>query len=326
MNVRCILLTTSFHNCCNLKFLFNSAPITSFVRCNLTILSGVDDRFPLSLWRYLVRPAKLTISLLHQSNVVPKISAYAHVHRQHDYMKCPFAPLGCLVMAHVKPKNRCTWDVHGKDGFNIGTSMEHHRCFNIYIIKTRATRVSDSVFFKHQYLTNPQIMSETLVTKAAAELTSALKGTVSQDAEMAEALAKVSDLFHKIAAAKADRARGKEQRNHHRTHPNSHLAVPLPRVDNKPPAQQAVPNPRVQKTPTVDDCCILGGGIGLKIVEYGTPNQGKYGLPGARPNYISKDDDEEQPHGYNTRSRTTIIMQEAMLACVDITKPTYIVS
>ncbi len=67
--------------------------------------------------------------------------AYAHVHGQHDYMKCPFAPLGCLVMAHVKPKNRQTWDIHGKVGFSIGTAMEHHRCFNVYIVKTQATRV-----------------------------------------------------------------------------------------------------------------------------------------------------------------------------------------
>jgi hypothetical protein len=64
----------------------------------------------------------------------------------------------------------------------------------------------------------------------------------------------------------------------------------------------------------------------LKIVECGTPNQGKHGPPTARPNYILQDDNEEQPHGYNTRSRTMSIMQEAMLACVNITKPTYIVS
>ncbi len=71
----------------------------------MAILSGVDDRFPLSLWCHLVRPAEITINLLRQSNVVPKILAYAHMHRQHNYMKHPFAPLGCAVMAHVKPKN-----------------------------------------------------------------------------------------------------------------------------------------------------------------------------------------------------------------------------
>ena len=149
------------------------------------------------------------------------------MHGQHDYMKRPFAPLGCSVMAHVKPKNRVTWDVHGEVGYSIGTSMEHHRCFNVYIVKTRATRISDSVFFKHKYITNPQITPETLVMKAAAELTNALKGTVSQDVETANALVKVSDLFQKIAASKAERAKAKEQRNQHRTHPSSRRVVPI---------------------------------------------------------------------------------------------------
>jgi hypothetical protein len=122
-------------------------------------------------------------------------------------MTRPFAPLGCAVMAHVKPKNQQTWDEHAEVGFNIGTAMEHHRCFHVYIVKTRVKRVSDAVFFKHQYITNPQITPETLVMKAAAELTSALKGTILRDAETAEALTKVGELFHKIAAAKAATAK-----------------------------------------------------------------------------------------------------------------------
>ncbi len=110
-------------------------------------------------------------------------------------MKRPFAPLGCAVMAHVKPKNRRTWDTHAEMGFNIGTAMEHHQYFHVYIVKTRATRVSDRVFFKHQYITNPQITPETLVIKAVVELTNVLKGTVSRDSKTAEALQKVSSLF-----------------------------------------------------------------------------------------------------------------------------------
>ncbi len=86
-----------------------------------------------------------------------------------------------------------------------------------------------------------------------------------------------------------------------------------------------MPIPRVQATLTADDCRVVGGGGGLQIVKCGTQNQGKHGPPSARPNYISQDD-EDQPRGYNTRSRTTSIMQEAMLACIDITKPTYIAS
>ncbi len=72
----------------------------------VSILSRVDNRFSLSLWCHLVQPGELTVNLLQQSNVAPKASVYAHVHGQHNYMKCPFAPLGCAVMAHIKSKNR----------------------------------------------------------------------------------------------------------------------------------------------------------------------------------------------------------------------------
>jgi hypothetical protein len=195
--------------------------IQTFKNHFVLIFSGVDDRFPLSLWCHLVQPAKFTVNLLWQNNVAPKVLAYVHVHGQHDYMKRPFAPMGCAVMAHVKPKNRCTWDVHTDVGFNIGTAMEHHHCFHVYITKTRTTRVSNSVLFKHQYITNLQLTPVTLVMKAALELTSALKGMVLHDAETADALAKVSNLFHKIALTKAATAKAKEQQNPHQTHPNA---------------------------------------------------------------------------------------------------------
>ena len=91
------------------------------------------------------------------------MSAYAHVHGQHDYTKHPFTHLGCAVMAHIKPMNRQSWDIHSDTGLNIGMAMEHHQCFHIYIVKTRATRTSDTVFLKHQYITNPQVTPETLI-------------------------------------------------------------------------------------------------------------------------------------------------------------------
>jgi hypothetical protein len=77
-------------------------------------------------------------------------------------------------------------------------------------MKTRATRISVTVFFKHKYITNPQVTPKTLVIKAPSDLTSALKGTISRNGEMAEALQK---LFTKIAVAKSELAKAKEQRN-----------------------------------------------------------------------------------------------------------------
>jgi hypothetical protein len=72
----------------------------------ISILSRVDNKFPLSLWCHLLGPAEILVNLFRQSNIVPKISAYGHIHGQHDCMRKPFAPLGCTVQAYIKPDVR----------------------------------------------------------------------------------------------------------------------------------------------------------------------------------------------------------------------------
>jgi hypothetical protein len=94
--------------------------IQTFKHHFISILSGVDDEFLLSLWCTLLEQTELTVNLLRQPNVAPIISAFAHVHSQHDYMKKPFALIGCAVQVHIKPKNRRTWDTRTKAGFNLG--------------------------------------------------------------------------------------------------------------------------------------------------------------------------------------------------------------
>jgi hypothetical protein len=59
----------------------------------------------------------------------------------------------------------------------------------------------------------------------------------------------------------------------------------------------------------------------------GTAGQRTHGQPTTRLNYISQDKDNNEPnHRYHTRSRTTSIMQEAMLTSIDITKPKFEIS
>ena len=135
-------------------------------------------------------------------------------------------------------------------------AIEHHQCFHIYIVKTRATRVSNKVFFKHQYVTNPQVTPKTLAIKAASELTGALKGLVSCNGKTAEALERFSELFTKIATAKAAIAKAKEQQNNLQKHPNARQAVPLPRVANRPPIP-ASPLPRVPMVGTTTRVTVM---------------------------------------------------------------------
>ncbi len=106
-------------------------------------------------------------------------------------------------------------------GFNLGTSMEHHQCFRVYVTRTRVTRISDTVLFKHQYTTSPTISPESHVVAAVQQLVNALQGNIPTGNEMAEALTRASKLFTKIALTKKEVAKAKEQRNRLRANPSA---------------------------------------------------------------------------------------------------------
>ncbi len=115
-------------------------------------------------------------------------------------------------------------------------SVSAHRCsttnvFRVYTTKTRATRISDTVFFKHQYITNPTVSPESHVLVAAQQLTTALKGNIPAGNKIAEALKKVGKLFTKIAATKNEAAKAKEQCNRVRATPTARKSTHFPRVE-----------------------------------------------------------------------------------------------
>jgi hypothetical protein len=77
--------------------------------------------------------------------------------------------------------------------------MEHHRCYRVYITRTGSTRISNTVAFQHQYITNPTVSPESHVIAAAQQLATALKENLPTGNETAEALTMVSTLFAKNA-------------------------------------------------------------------------------------------------------------------------------
>jgi hypothetical protein len=83
--------------------------IQTFKAHFISILAGVDDKFPLSLRCHLLKPTKLTLNLLRQSKVAPKISAYAHVHGPHNCMKKHLH----LLAVQYKPTSNQKTTAHG---------------------------------------------------------------------------------------------------------------------------------------------------------------------------------------------------------------------
>ena len=112
----------------------------------VVILVGVSTTFPMHLWCILIPQAEFTLNLLRQSRSTPNVSANAHVHGTRNFMKRPVEPLGCDVQAHKKADKRRTRDPHSCNGWYVGTSTDHHRCFKVWIKNTRAERDTDTVF------------------------------------------------------------------------------------------------------------------------------------------------------------------------------------
>jgi hypothetical protein len=69
-------------------------------------LSSVNPRFPIRFWCQLLPQAELTLNLLRQSRLNPRLSAYAQLHGTFDFNKTPLAPPGCEAILFKGPDKR----------------------------------------------------------------------------------------------------------------------------------------------------------------------------------------------------------------------------
>ncbi len=104
--------------------------IRNFKAQFLSVLAGVPDDFPPSLWDRLLPQTKITINLICQSNATPNVSAYMHLSGPFDYNKMPLTPMECGAQVHEKTHKQGTWASHSVDGWYLFTSPENHRTHN----------------------------------------------------------------------------------------------------------------------------------------------------------------------------------------------------
>jgi hypothetical protein len=65
---------------------------------------------------------------------------------------------------------------HSSDGWYIGIAPEHYRCHSIFVKATRSIRTSDTVFFKHKYITQPTVTPADAIVKAYQDLMHTIQG------------------------------------------------------------------------------------------------------------------------------------------------------
>jgi hypothetical protein len=172
-------------------------------------LASTDDDFPLHLWCRLVHQAQLTLNLLRNSRINPRLLAEAQLNGQFDYNKTPITPPGIRVVIHTKSNKRGTWAPHGALGFYIGSAPDHYRCWRIYVTITQSERIGGTVNCFPQHGQMPTLTSAALVTSAALELTETIKKLNNTkgpkktfepiNEHTTKALVRLAEIFHKVA-------------------------------------------------------------------------------------------------------------------------------
>jgi len=142
----------------------------------LAILAGVDAAFPPYLWDLLLPQAELTLNLLGQFTLNPWISTWEFFQGPFDFNKTPLGPVGCRVLIHAKPATQRSWDFCAKNGFYIDPTMDSYQCFKLVNADTKSQVISDTVEFRHSYLSGPAPTTEDKVIHGLQVVAGALTG------------------------------------------------------------------------------------------------------------------------------------------------------
>ena len=134
----------------------------------------VDPNFPLSEWDRLIPQANITLNLLRTARTNPKLSAYAYLYGNFDFTATPLAPPGTKLVAHIDPTNRGTWELNGEVGWYVGPAMDHYRCITAYFLRTRTTRICDTVTFSPHEVAFPRVTLKDQLIQAAEDIVNIL--------------------------------------------------------------------------------------------------------------------------------------------------------
>ena len=79
------------------------------------------------------------------------------------------ASLGCEVLVHDELHRTGSCVEHARKGWYVGTSTEYYKC-QIIVMKDIKGRVSDTVFFSHKFITQPDVTTYNRIMAALKDL------------------------------------------------------------------------------------------------------------------------------------------------------------
>ncbi len=119
----------------------------------------------------------MTVNLLRQATINPKISSWEYFNGLFDFNKTPLAPVGCRVLIHTKPVTRQSWDYRAKQGFYVGSALDYYRCYELVKLETKQKVISNTVKFRHAYLQILGVLVDDKIINGLLVMTGALQNT-----------------------------------------------------------------------------------------------------------------------------------------------------
>merc|ERR1712086_715594 len=210
------------------------------------VFSGFPMEAPLFLWDEMLPQIDMQVNLLRFSNVNPTVCSNTVLNSVHNFNRQPLASLGIDMHMLEHPDKRKSWGVKGKKGTYIGTTLEHYRYYYGWFPETRGIRGSETVKFKHKYITNPGVTPADAIVHATKQLTDVLRGNIPPPLVKSDidTLKQITNIFGGVADEydkRAKKATAEEPAK-------GQAAAAPPRVEAKPPRVPAAA-PRVRATP-----------------------------------------------------------------------------
>jgi hypothetical protein len=99
------------------------------------------------------------------------------MHGDFDFNRTPLAPPGTKVLIHEKTDIQQTWAPHAVEGWYLGPSLRHYRCYHVWAWATNAERVADTLAWFPTTVIMPRHSSTDIIIATAHDLAQALLHT-----------------------------------------------------------------------------------------------------------------------------------------------------
>ena len=87
------------------------------------MLAGVDPASPKFMCENLLAQTELTLNLLRQARLNPRISAWVYFNGAFEYEATLLGTVGYKIVINTMSNNLKSWDKRGREEFSVGPSL-----------------------------------------------------------------------------------------------------------------------------------------------------------------------------------------------------------